>query len=187
MLAYSSALAPLGALAAQHHERVDGSGYPRGLSGSALGMPARVLAAADVYRALVEPRPHRPPRSSEEAESELRAQVAAGELDGEAVEAVLGAADNSVTRRREWAAGLTPREVEVLRAVARGRSNEQVADLLSISTKAVRNHVEQIYSKIGVSSRAAASLFAMRHGLLSDLETPANEAKAPLTAETARG
>ncbi len=55
------ALAAIGQLAAMHHERMDGSGYPSGLTADALPMTARVIAAADVYHALLEPRPHRAP------------------------------------------------------------------------------------------------------------------------------
>jgi DNA-binding CsgD family transcriptional regulator len=161
-------LAPLGALAAQHHERCDGSGYPRGQSGDALSPGARILAAADVYRAMLEPRPHRPARAPAAAEAELRAEVKQGRLDGDAANAVLAAAGHRVRRRREWPAGLTPREVEVLRLLARGASNKEIARELVISPKTASNHVEHIYLKTGARSRAAASLFAMRNGLLSE-------------------
>jgi HD-GYP domain-containing protein (c-di-GMP phosphodiesterase class II) len=169
MLAFAPALAPLGAIAVQHHERLDGSGYPRGLSGDAITPAGRILAAADCYHALTEMRPHRPPRSPTEAAEVVRAEVAAGRLDGEAVDAVLRAAGHRVRRRREWPAGLTPREVEVLRLVARGLSNKEIAELLVISRKTAGSHVEHIYTKIGASNRAQASLFAMKHGLM--LET----------------
>ena len=115
-----------------------------------------------------EPRPHRPVFSAEEAAGQLRADVKAGRLDADAVEAVLGAAGHRVPRRREGPAGLTQREVEVLRLLARGSSNKAIARTLVISPKTVGNHVEHIYAKIGTSSRAAASLFAMQHGLLPE-------------------
>lgn len=169
MLAFSPALAPLGAIAVQHHERLDGSGYPRGLSGDAITPAGRILAAADCYHAITEMRPHRLARSSEEAAAEVRSEVAAGRLDGDAVDAVLRAAGHRVRRRREWPAGLTLREVEVLRLVARGLSNKEIAELLVISRKTAGSHVEHIYTKIGASNRAQASLFAMKHGLM--LET----------------
>jgi DNA-binding CsgD family transcriptional regulator len=169
MLAFAPALAPLGAIAVQHHERLDGSGYPRGLSGDAITPAGRILAAADCYHALTEMRPHRPACSPGEAAEVVRAEVAAGRLDGEAVDAVLRAAGHRVRRRREWPAGLTPREVEVLRLVARGLSNKEIAELLVISRKTAGSHVEHIYTKIGASNRAQASLFAMKHGLM--LET----------------
>lgn len=168
MLHQSESLAPLGAIAVQHRERLDGSGYPGGLSGAAISRPARILGAADAYQAMREPRPHRPERAPEEAATELRAEVRAGRLDADAVEAVLGAAGHRVARRRGGPAGLTAREVEVLRLLARGLSNKQVAEQLVISPKTVGNHVANIYAKIDASTRAAASLFAVRHGLLPE-------------------
>jgi HD-GYP domain-containing protein (c-di-GMP phosphodiesterase class II) len=166
ILSASPGLAPLGALAAQHQERLDGSGYPRGLRGNMLSPAARLLAAADVYRALLEPRPHRRARSEQDAAAELRAEVRAARLDGEAVDAVLRAAGHPVARRPERAAGLTAREIEILGLVARGLLNKEIARRLDITPKTVRNHVEHVYMKIGVSNRAAASLFATEHGLL---------------------
>jgi HD-GYP domain-containing protein (c-di-GMP phosphodiesterase class II) len=166
MFSRSDRLSGIADIAAQHHERVDGSGYPRGLPGSSLSPAARVLAAADCYQAMTEPRPHRPARSPEDAVDELRAEVRAGRLDSEAVEAVIGAAGHRARRRREGPAGLTGREIEVLVLVARGLSNKEIAGRLVISPKTVGNHVEHIYTKIGCSTRATASLFAMEQGLL---------------------
>ena len=168
MLHGSEALAPLGAIAVQHCERLDGSGYPRGLSGNAISRSARILGTADVYQAMREPRPYRPQRSADEAAAELRAEVRAGRLDPEAADAVLAAAGHRVPRRREGPAGLTPREVEVLRLLAQGLSNKEIAERLTISPKTAGNHVEHIYAKIDASSRATASLFAMQHGLLPE-------------------
>ena len=168
MLHQSEALAPLGAIAVQHRERLDGSGYPRGLFGAAISRPARILGAADVYQAMREPRPQRAARSAEEAAAGLRADVRAGRLEAEAVEAVLGAAGHRVLRRREGPAGLTVREVEVLRLLARGLSNKEIAERLFISPKTAGNHIEHIYVKIDASTRATASLFAMQYGLLPD-------------------
>ncbi|MFL5865807.1 MAG: HD domain-containing phosphohydrolase [Thermoleophilaceae bacterium] len=173
MLQSSPSLAPLGALASQHSERMDGSGYPRGLSGAAISRPARVLAAADAYQAMTEPRPYRPALSADEAATELRAEVKAGRVDAEAADAVLAAAGHRVGRRREGPAGLTRREIDVLVLLARGLSNKQIAQRLVISPKTASNHVEHIYAKIGASTRAAASLFAVQHGLLPDLEPAA--------------
>jgi len=166
MLCQSPTLAPLGRIAVQYRERLDGSGYPRGLSGTEICHPARIIAAADVYQSIREPRPHRQARSAEAAAGELRADVRAGRLDGAAVEAVLAAAGHRTPRRREGPAGLTAREVEVLQLLARGLSSRQIAAELVISTKTVRNHTEHIFAKIGTSSRAAAGLFAVRHGVL---------------------
>jgi DNA-binding CsgD family transcriptional regulator len=173
MLHQSQALSPLGSIAVQLRERLDGSGYPRGLTGAAITRPARLLAAADAYQAMREPRPHRPPRSAEEAAAELRAEVHAGRLEEEAVRAVLAAAGHRVPQRSAGAAGLTAREVDVLRLAARGMTNKDIAGVLFLSPKTVANHVEHIYAKIGVSSRAAAGLFAMKHGLLPE-EEPAS-------------
>jgi HD-GYP domain-containing protein (c-di-GMP phosphodiesterase class II)/DNA-binding CsgD family transcriptional regulator len=166
MLHQSAALAPLAEIAVQHRERLDGSGYPRGLSGSAISRPARILGAVDAYRSMREPRPYRPARGAEEAAAELRADARAGKLDAEAVTAVLAAAGHDVPRRREWPAGLTNREVDVLRLLASGHSSKQIAAELVITPKTARNHIEHIYAKIKTSSRVGASLFATEHGLL---------------------
>ena len=170
MLGQSEALAPLGTIAVQHRERLDGSGYPRGLTGGAISRPARILGAADAYQAMREPRPYRAALSPETAAAELRAEARAGRLDAEVVEAVLGAAGHRVARRREGPAGLTQREIEVLRLLTRGLSNKRIAQQLVISPKTVANHVEHIYTKIDASTRAQASLFAMQHGLLPEEE-----------------
>jgi HD-GYP domain-containing protein (c-di-GMP phosphodiesterase class II) len=170
MLRQSLALAPLGSIAAQLRERLEGSGYPRGLSGPAISRPARILAAADVYQAMREPRPYREALSADPASDELRGEVKAGRLDDEAVRAVLAAAGHRVPRRREGPAGLTEREVEILRLAARGLTNKDIAAMLVISPKTVANHIEHIYAKIGVSTRAMAGFFAMTHGLLPEEE-----------------
>jgi HD-GYP domain-containing protein (c-di-GMP phosphodiesterase class II) len=167
----SPRLAALAEVAAAHHERLDGSGYPRGLAGGALSPEARILAAADAYQAMTEPRPHRPAGSPEDAARQLREDVSRGRLDRDAVDAVLGASGHRVPRRRDGPAGLTQREVEVLALLARGLSNKAIAAQLVVSPKTVGHHVEHIYRKIGCSTRAAASLFAMQHGLLSEFET----------------
>jgi HD-GYP domain-containing protein (c-di-GMP phosphodiesterase class II) len=175
----SPRLGRLAEVAAEHHERLDGSGYPRGLSGSALSPEARIVAAADAYQAMTELRPHRPAWSAEDAAAELRREVRAGRLDSDAAEAVLGAAGHRVRRRREGPAGLTRRELEVLLLLARGLSNKSIASQLVISPKTVGKHVEHIYMKIDCKSRAEASLFVMRHGLLPELDSaPEDQANA---------
>jgi putative nucleotidyltransferase with HDIG domain len=160
--------AEVAGVAGAHHERMDGSGYPRGLSGAALSPAQRLLAAADVYRSLREDRPYRRAHVAPDAASLLRTEVRAGRLDGPAVEAVLEVAGEPVRRRRIWPAGLTEREVDVLRLVARGEPNAAIAAALRISEKTVRNHVEHIYTKIDVNNRTGASLFATRHGIADD-------------------
>ena len=172
MLHRSEALAPLGVIAVQHRERLDGTGYPQGLSGSAISRPARILGAADAYQAMREPRPHRPALTSDEAAAELRADARGGRLDPEAVGAVLGAAGHRVARRRDGPYGLTAREVEVLRLLARGLSNKEIAQRLVIAPKTVGNHIEHIYAKIDARTRAEAGLFAMQHGLLPEETFP---------------
>jgi len=168
VLAFSTALAPLAAIAGQHHERLDGSGYPRGLTGGALSPEGRLLAAADCYHARTEPRPHRPGLPPDEAAAQLKAEARAGRLDGEAVAAVLSAAGHRTVRRKAMPAGLTSREVEVLRLLAAGLSNREIAERLVISPKTAGHHVEHIYAKTGTTNRALASLFAANHGLIGD-------------------
>jgi HD-GYP domain-containing protein (c-di-GMP phosphodiesterase class II) len=167
-LARSPALARLAAIASRHHERCDGSGYHRGLDARSLSPAARLLAAADVFHAMTEPRPHRPARDPSQAAGELRREARAGRLDGDAVESVLVAAGGRPRRRREHVAGLTARELEVLRLIARGLSTRQVAAALVIAPKTADSHIQRIYAKAGVSTRAAATVFAMRHDLLED-------------------
>jgi HD-GYP domain-containing protein (c-di-GMP phosphodiesterase class II) len=169
ILALSADLAPLGALAVEHHERLDGSGYPRGLTGNVITLPSRILAVADAYRTRVEPRPHRPACPPGDVAVQLRREARAGRLDGVAVESVLGAAGQRARRHPQLPAGLTPREVEVLKLMALGLKHSEIAERLVISHRTARHHVEHIYTKIGVSSRALACLFAARHGLLSDV------------------
>jgi HD-GYP domain-containing protein (c-di-GMP phosphodiesterase class II) len=167
ILARPAALARLGALAALHHERLDGSGYHRGARASDLTPAARILAAADAYHAMIEPRPHRPARAPEAAATTLRDEARAGRLDRAAVDGVLAAGGHRPREtRRALTAGLSEREVEVLRLIARGQSMQQAARTLSISRKTVDNHIQHIYAKIGVSTRAGATLFAMEHDLL---------------------
>ncbi len=169
MLARPALLARLGAIACAHHERLDGSGYHRALAGTSLGMASRVLAAADVFHAMTEPRPHRAALGAEDAARELRAEVRAGHLDGEAADAVLASSGQARRKRRSGPAGLTPRELEVLNLIARGASNRQVARTLGITPKTAGTHIERIYTKIGASTRSTATLFAMQHGLIDPL------------------
>jgi HD-GYP domain-containing protein (c-di-GMP phosphodiesterase class II) len=168
MLSFSPLLAPLGAIAVQHHERLDGSGYPRGLSGNMISPAGSLLAAADVYQALIEPRPHRDAHSPEAATQVLLAEVAAGRLDRDAAEAVLQAVGHRYPRRRTGPHGLTAREVEVLKLLSRGLSNKEIAARLVISPKTAGTHIEHIYAKTGASNRAQASIFAVKHGLMTD-------------------
>ncbi len=159
------------ALAGTHHERLDGSGYHRGVAARDLSPPARILAATDVYHALLEDRPHRRALEPSAAAHTLEQEARAGRLDADAANAVLQAAGvNKRPLRRMLPADLTEREVEVLRLIAHGQNNRVVAAELSLSPKTVGNHIEHIYSKIGVSSRAGATLFALQNGILDEPE-----------------
>jgi HD-GYP domain-containing protein (c-di-GMP phosphodiesterase class II) len=170
VLRHVPALADVRAVAALAHERLDGSGYHRALPAAAIPATARLLAAADSYHAMVEPRPHRPAHPPRAAAAQLRAEGRAGRLDPAAVEAVLGAAGHRARRPAGGPAGLTPREVEVLVRLARAASTRAIARDLGITPKTAGNHIERIYAKIGTNTRAAAALFAMQHGLLRTLE-----------------
>ena len=157
----------IGLLAATHHERMDASGYHRGVGGTMLSSGARVMAVADAYSAMLAPRPHRGPLSEAEAIRELQADAAAGRLDPIATDAVLAAAGHRVSRSRAGGpAGLTTRESDVLALVAQGMSNKGIALELGISPKTVSNHIEHVYSKLGVSNRTGAAMYAMEYGLV---------------------
>ncbi|MDN5859114.1 MAG: LuxR C-terminal-related transcriptional regulator [Pseudonocardia sp.] len=169
VLGRCTGLGRVAALAGAHHERLDGSGYHRGSAAAQLPTATRLLAAADVWTALGEERPHRRAYGPAEARDVLWAEATAGRLDPDAADAVL-AADGQAERRARTPrpAGLSEREVEVLRLIARGRSNREVAARLSISAKTVGHHVGHIYAKIGVTTRPAAALFAVEHDLLRE-------------------
>ena len=158
-------LADLADTAAGHHERLDGTGYHRGVRAPDLSIPARLLAAADVFAALTEQRPYRPAVAAADAARQLDEEVAAGRLDREASAAVVEAA-GLPRPRAEWPCGLTDREVEVLRLAARGQSNRQIAQQLSVSERTVGHHLAHTYDKTGRRTRAGAAVFAMEHGLL---------------------
>ena len=169
---FFSALAPV---AAAHHERLDASGYHRGVSGAELGLAARVLAAADVYHAMREPRPHREALSAEAAAEELGREATAGKLDAGAVTAVIEAAGQQAPQL-ERPAGLTEREAEVVTLLARGLLTKQVARELGIATKTADTHIQNAYRKLGVSTRAGATLFAIEHGLIAWADVPRAQA-----------
>jgi HD-GYP domain-containing protein (c-di-GMP phosphodiesterase class II) len=171
VLTRSPFLAALAPVATAHHERLDGSGYHRGAAGPALAPPARLLAAADAYHAMTEPRPHREPLPPERAAAALAGEARAGRLDADAVGAVLESAGQRVPRI-ERPAGLTEREAEVVGLLARGLQTKQIARALGISVKTADRHIQNAYGKIGVSTRAAAALFAMEHGLAAWGELP---------------
>jgi len=166
--AQSPSLAPIGVLAGSHHERLDGSGYHRGTGAVGLGRAARILAAADVYSAMRASRPYRGALDAPAAEAELVREATDRRLDTDVVDAVLAAAGHRPKPRvRELPGGLTERELEVLAVLVRGDSNQAIADGLGISVRTVGHHVQHVYQKVGVRSRAAATMWAFEHGLVT--------------------
>ncbi len=159
-------LARLDPTASHHHEALDGSGYHRGESGDAVPALARLLGAADAYHAMTEPRGHRPPMPVEHASQALREGAAAGRFDADCVAAVLDAAGQPIGPVPR-PAGLTPREVQVIVRVARGMATKQIARDLGIAVKTADRHVQNAFIKCGVTTRPAATLFAMQHGLMA--------------------
>jgi HD-GYP domain-containing protein (c-di-GMP phosphodiesterase class II) len=166
VLARPAFLRGLSGIASMHHERLDGTGYFRGAPAAQQPPLARILAAADAYHAMTEARPHRPAMEPGLAERELRAEVRAGRMASDAVDAVLEAAGQPARGRRETVAGLTAREVEVLRLLARGLSIREIGRTLFVAPKTADAHIQHIYAKARVSTRAAATMFAMQHDLL---------------------
>jgi HD-GYP domain-containing protein (c-di-GMP phosphodiesterase class II) len=161
-------LRPLARLAGSHGERYDGSGYHRGSRASDLPLMAWLLAAADCYQAMREPRAHRPALSASAAADELCRDAEAGRLAPEAVQAVLAAAGQPGRPLRR-PAGLSERECEVLGLIARGLTTKQVARRLGITPKTCDHHIQRLYGKAGVSTRAGATLYALEHGLVSSV------------------
>lgn len=172
ILATSDALAPLARVAGMHHERLDGSGYYRGCQARELSPAVRILAAADAFHAMTQDRPHRPALGAEQAADELRREVRAGRLDGDVVAAVVEAAGGPRRRRRDSLrpADLSEREVEVARLVAAGCTNPEIAERLVISRRTAEHHVQNIYAKVGVASRAGLALFAHEHDLIDETQ-----------------
>jgi HD-GYP domain-containing protein (c-di-GMP phosphodiesterase class II) len=175
VLSRSPFLASLTEIAGNHHERLDGTGYHRGASAASTPPPARILAAADAFHAMTEPRPHRAPLSAEQAAEELVREAGAGRLDPDMVRAVVEAAGQPAPQV-ERPAGLTAREAEIVGLLARGLQTKQMAHALHVSVKTADRHIQNAYRKMGVSSRAAAILFAMEHGLVSWGDLPATPA-----------
>lgn len=172
MLRRSPALASLNPVAATHHEKRDGSGYHRRLRTTTDQIGAAILAAADLYVGLVTERADRPAFAAADAAHEMRRLVAQDVLEQRAVSAVLGAAGHddahaSPARRARHAGGLSSREVEVLTLAAKGFTTRQIADRLHISPKTADHHIQHVYTKIGVSTRAAAALWAMQHSVVT--------------------
>ena len=166
VLSRCETLAAIGKIASMHHERLDGSGYHRGATAPILSPSMRILAAADVYHALLENRPHRSALGPEEASETLFAEAQAGRLDRDAVNCVLAAMGHAISSRQQLAGGLSVRELDVLRLIAHGYSIKEMAQRLSLAPKTVDSHIQHIYHKIGVNTRAGATLYAMENRLL---------------------
>jgi DNA-binding NarL/FixJ family response regulator len=116
---------------------------------------------------MTERRPYREALSSKRAAEELDLSSAEGRLDVQSVRAVMQAAgEKRKPSRSAWPAGLTDREVEVLRLLASGLSNKAIANALTLSPKTVGHHIEHIYAKLQVSTRPGATLFAIEQGLV---------------------
>jgi HD-GYP domain-containing protein (c-di-GMP phosphodiesterase class II) len=171
ILCRSPFLAALVPVATFHHERLDGAGYHRGVAAAALAPAARLLAATDAYHAMTEPRPHRDALPADRAADLLGEEARAGRLDGDSVTAVLEAAGHRPLHIAR-PAGLTDREAQVIGLVARSLQTKQIARALGISAKTADRHIQNAYAKIGISTRAAATLFAMQHGLARWGELP---------------
>lgn len=165
VLSRSPTLSMVASTASAHHERLDGSGYHRGLDVSSLSPLARLVAAADAFQSKLEPRPYREAMAPSEATDLLVAKAAEGGLDPTMVRAV-AEAGGQTPPMIERPAGLTEREVEVVGLLARGLLTKQIARRLDISPKTVDRHIQNSYRKMGVSSRAAATLFAAENGLV---------------------
>ena len=158
---------PMAALVLRHHERLDGSGYHRKVGGSDLSPAARILAAAEAFQTMREERPHRRALSTEAAASKLRAEGREGRICPDAAEAVLTVAGQPSRRAPPRPlSGMTPREIEVLRLIAAGLTAKETARKLDISPKTADHHIQSLYGKIGVTTRAAAALYAVAHGVL---------------------
>ena len=128
----------------------------------------QLIEAGEAYQAATAPGEAGVRCSRAQAAKSLRGEAAAGRLDGAAVDLVLGAVGHRPPRRG-GPSGLTPRELEVLVLIATGASAKQVAYALGIKPKTAATHIERIYTKIGVSTRADATRFAMANGLVSPL------------------
>src|SRR6266545_4784121 len=155
-------------LVASHHERIDGRGYYRGLTGEQIPVGARVIAVADMFDELTHVTPDHEALEPELAMARLQDEAGRG-LWPEAVRALaqeLGASPPAKKRSAAQPAGLTEREIEILRMLARGKSRRQIAQELVLSEHTVRHHLEHIYGKVGVGTRVAAALFAVEHDLI---------------------
>lgn len=171
MLRRSPALAELNTAASAHHEKCDGSGYHKRVCVEAGNPSACLLAATEVYVGMTTDRADRSAFGADDAAAELRRLVSQGVLEPHATNAVLAAAGHgppaaTAPRRAPNPGGLSRRELDVLDLAARGLTTKEIADQLFISPKTADHHIQHIYDKIGVSTRAAAALWAMQHAVV---------------------
>ena len=174
MLRRSPALADLNPAAAAHHEKCDGSGYhkrTRAGQGGGGDHASCVLAATEIYVGMTTDRADRAAFAAADAAKELRRLASEGVLEPRATEAVLSAAghDNGSApplSRAQNPGGLSRREVDVLRLASRGFTTQEIADRLFIAPKTADHHIQHIYNKINVSTRAAAALWAMQNAIV---------------------
>jgi HD-GYP domain-containing protein (c-di-GMP phosphodiesterase class II) len=171
IVARSERLDGLDRMIGMHHERLDGSGYHRGSRATEIPIGARIIAVADAWVSMQQPRPHRDALDQDRAAAELKAGADDGQYDPQVVTAILASAGLSKSQRPTLPAGLSSREVEVLRLVAAGHSNPEIAARLNISRRTAEHHVQHIYTKIGASTRPGAAMFAIEHDLLEPLGT----------------
>jgi len=130
-----------------------------------LSLPARILAAADEYASAPPQGDMGAAPSAPPPEKKLLDEARDGRLDGRAVAAVLDAAGHAARPAYRGPAGLTKREQQVLCLATSGLTIGQIAGRMGISPKTVDRHLQNSYLKIGVSSRAAAAVFVVSHGL----------------------
>ena len=175
MLRRSPGLATLNAVASAHHEKCDGSGYHKRVRADAVDPAAAVLAATEVYVGMTTERADRPAFSADNAAAELSRLASSGVLEPRAIRAVLVAAGHGEpaastappVRRGKHPGGLSRREVDVLRLAAKGLTTREIGERLFISAKTADHHIQHVYVKIGVSTRAAAALWAMQNAVVS--------------------
>jgi HD-GYP domain-containing protein (c-di-GMP phosphodiesterase class II)/DNA-binding CsgD family transcriptional regulator len=172
MLRRSPGLAAMNLVACAHHEKSDGSGYHKRVRADAVDPAAAVLAATEVYIGMTTERADRPAFSVEDAATELSRLASTGVLEPRSIRAVLVAAGHGepaapAVRRAKHPGGLSRREVDVLRLAAKGLTTREIGERLFISAKTADHHIQHVYVKIGVSTRAAAALWAMQNAVVS--------------------
>jgi len=159
------ALREVGEMASPHHQHL-GSGPPTATDDAALA--AGSIAAADAFDELTHDAPGAPAVDPELAVSTLRGRFGAGPIATAAAALFdeVSGGGRATQARQGWPAGLTNREVEVLRLLASGQNRKQIAGQLVVSDSTVRSHLEHIYGKVDVSTRVGAVLFAIENGLV---------------------